>query len=261
MKLKKLAALGLTLVALTAFIAGCGTSGEKKADAQTIVIGLDDNFPPMGFRNAKGELEGFDIDLAREVAKKINTKVEFKPIDWNAKEAELNSGRINAIWNGLSVTPERKEKILFSQPYMKDEQIVVVLKDSPIKTLEDLKGKIVGVQNGSTSLEAFKKDKNIYDNVKEVKLYADNVAALLDEREKRVDAVVVDSVVGRYYIASKGDTYRVLDQNFGKEDFAVGFAKNNTELADKVNKALDELRKDGTLKKISEKWFGADVTQ
>ncbi len=260
MKRQFIFAMAMIVVSVFA-LTGCGGTTTGDNSKKPIVIGLDDNFPPMGYRDKNGQIVGFDIDLARDVAKKLNRPVEFKPIDWNAKEVELASGRIDAIWNGLSITPEREKKISFSTPYMKDEQIVVVLQNSPIQNLEDLKGKVVGVQNGSTSLAAFQSNKDIYDNVKNVKLYSDNVAALLDAKEERVDAVVVDSVVGRYYINSKPGVYRVLDQNFGKEDFAVGFAKNNQELRDSVNKALAELREDGTMKKISEKWFGADITQ
>jgi polar amino acid transport system substrate-binding protein len=116
------------------------------------VVGLDDNFPPMGFRDEKNELVGFDIDMAREVAKRANIEVEFKPIDWNAKEAELLGKRVDALWNGLTILEERKEKILFSDPYMVNKQIIIVKAGSPIKGKADMVGKIVGAQEGSSAV-------------------------------------------------------------------------------------------------------------
>lgn len=260
MKFKKLFAVGMSVALAAVMLAGC-SSNESTADHQgKIIIGLDDNFPPMGFHNKSGELVGFDIDLAKATAKKLGREVEFKPIEWSAKEAELTSGRVDALWNGLSVTPEREKNITFTQPYMKDEQIIVVLRNSPIKTKADLAGKVVGVQDGSTSLIALEKDKPVYDSIKEVKKYADNVTALMDEKDNRIDALVVDSVVGRYYIKSMPEVYRILDQNFGVEYYAVGLKKGNVELQKELNKAFDELRKDGTMAEISKKWFGDNIT-
>ena len=161
MKRQFMFAMAMIVVSVFA-LTGCGGTTNGDNSKKPIVIGLDDNFPPMGYRDKNGQIVGFDIDLARDVAKKLNRPVEFKPIDWNAKEVELASGRIDAIWNGLSITPEREKKISFSTPYMKDEQIVVVLQNSPIQNLEDLKGKVVGVQNGSTSLAAFQSNKDIF---------------------------------------------------------------------------------------------------
>lgn len=163
MKLKKMLALGLAMFTMAAFAAGCGNDADKDKAAATelpkkIVIGLDDNFPPMGFRDDKGEIVGFDIDLAKEVAKRAGMEVEFKPIDWDSKEAELKSKRIDALWNGLSLTPEREKNILFSTPYVQDKQIIAVRADSPIQSKDDLKGKIVGTQQGSSVEAAVEKD-------------------------------------------------------------------------------------------------------
>ncbi len=262
MKLKNVILLGLAVVTSAALLGGCG--GDKKADQmkevpKKIVIGLDDNFPPMGFHDEKGDLVGFDIDLAKAAAKKLGTEVEFKPIDWSAKEAELSSGRIDAIWNGLSITEDRKKNILFSNPYMENEQIIVVPVNSPIQSKADLAGKIVAVQDGSTAVDAIEKDKGAIASFKEFKKYGDNISALMDVEAGRADAVVLDSIVGRYYMQKQKGVFRIVNDSFDKEYFAVGFAKDNKALADKFNEALKELKDDGTAQKISEKWFGADV--
>ncbi|MBX4133521.1 amino acid ABC transporter substrate-binding protein [Frischella sp. Ac48] len=235
-------------------------SQNVEVKKQTIVIGLDDDFPPMGFRDQNNELVGFDIDLAREAAKRADLNVEFKPIDWSAKEAELNSKRVDALWNGLTITDYRKENILFSKPYMINHQIIVVRADSDIQTKADLVGKVIGLQDGSSALDAVNADP-IHTNFAELNQYADNVTALLDLANQRLDAVVVDGVVGHYYVAKKPDEYRVLEDNFGEEQYGVGFEKGNVELHQKIQQALTSMINDGTAAQISQKWFGTDVTK
>jgi polar amino acid transport system substrate-binding protein len=226
-----------------------------------IVIGLDDNFPPMGFREGKSnELVGFDIDLAREAGKRLGTTVEFKPIDWNAKEAELNGKRVDALWNGLTITEQRKANIAFTSPYLENRQIIIVTAKSPIKAKADLAGKVVGVQDGSSAVEAIEKDA-AGKNMKELRKFGDNVAALMDVSNGRLDALVVDEVVGRYYTAKKPGEYVVLDENFGTEEYGVGVRKDDTALLGKLQKALDDMKKDGAAEKISTKWFGKNIVK
>lgn len=262
---KRLSLLLAALAAATLFTA-CGKKPEAPAAAapaaaQTIVIGLDDNFPPMGFRDDKGELVGFDIDLAREAGKRIGAEVSFKPIDWNAKEAELNGKRVDVLWNGLTITEERKANILFTTPYLENHQIIVVTEKSPIKTKAQLAGKVVGVQDGSSAVEAIEKDAAAAKAIKELKKFGDNVTALMDLSAGRLDALVVDEVVGRYYTAKKPGEYRVLEENFGTEDYGVGTRKDDTELMAKLQKAMDEMKADGAAATISTKWFGKDIVK
>ena len=262
---KRLSLLLAALAAATLFTA-CGKKPEAPAAAapaaaQTIVIGLDDNFPPMGFRDDKGELVGFDIDLAREAGKRIGVEVSFKPIDWNAKEAELNGKRVDVLWNGLTITEERKANILFTTPYLENHQIIVVTEKSPIKTKAQLAGKVVGVQDGSSAVEAIEKDAAAAKAIKELKKFGDNVTALMDLSAGRLDALVVDEVVGRYYTAKKPGEYRVLEENFGTEDYGVGTRKDDTELMAKLQKAMDEMKADGAAATISTKWFGKDIVK
>ena len=224
-----------------------------------IVIGLDDNFPPMGFRDDKNQLVGFDIDLAREAGKRLGIEVEFKPIDWNAKEAELSGKRVDVLWNGLTITEERKKNIAFTAPYMQNHQIVVVKADAAIKAKADLAGKVVGVQDGSSAVEAIEKDAATAQSFKQLKKYGDNVTALMDLSAGRVDAVVLDEVVGRYYTAKKPNDYAVLDDHFGTEEYGVGTRKDDTALLAKLQQAMDAMKADGSAARISTEWFGKNI--
>ena len=266
--MKKVAAVAL--LSLGVLLAGCSKqdpASQAAAPAAAppaltkIVVGLDDNFPPMGFRDEKNELVGFDIDMAREAAKRMGTEVEFKPIDWSAKEAELAGKRVDALWNGLTITEERKKNIGFTGPYMENHQIVVVSASAPIKTKADLAGKVVGAQEGSSAVDAVKKEDSVFTSFKEFKTFGDNVTALMDLATGRLDAVVVDEVVGRYYVAKKPADYAVIEEHFGTEDYGVGVRKDDTDLHSRLDKALDEMKKDGTAATIANKWFGKDVTK
>lgn len=264
--MKKIVAVAL--LSLGALLAGCSkqepaapAAAPAPAAEAKIVVGLDDNFPPMGFRDEKNELVGFDIDMAKEAAKRLGMQVDFKSIDWNAKEAELSGKRVDALWNGLTITEERKQNIAFTAPYMENHQIIVVPAGSAIKTKADLAGKIVGAQEGSSAVDAIKKDDAVFKSLKEFKTFGDNVTALMDISTGRLDAVVVDEVVGRYYVAKKPEAYAVLDDNFGTEEYGVGVRKDDTGLLEKLNKALAEMKQDGSAAKISEKWFGKNIVK
>jgi polar amino acid transport system substrate-binding protein len=250
-------------------LSACGKKEEAPAAAAPapapaavakIVVGLDDNFPPMGFRDEKGALVGFDIDLAREAAKRLGAEVEFKPIDWNAKEAELGGKRVDVLWNGLTITEPRKEKIAFTAPYLENRQIVIVTAKSAVKSKADLAGKVIGVQEGSSAVEAIDKDP-AGKTVKQLKKFGDNVTALMDLTTGRLDALVVDEVVGRYYTAKKPGEYAILDEHFGTEEYGVGVRKDDAELLGKIQKAMDDMKKDGAAARISNQWFGKDIVK
>ncbi|THJ34888.1 amino acid ABC transporter substrate-binding protein [Lampropedia aestuarii] len=232
------------------------TAGAQATE--TIVVGLDDNFPPMGFRDEKNQIVGFDIDMAREVAKRLNVDAQFRPIDWSAKEAELNSKRVDVLWNGLTITDERKKHIGFTAPYMENHQIIVVLAKSDIANKADLAGKVVGAQEGSSAVDAIGKDESSK-SFKQLKTFGDNITAMMDLGTGRLDAVVLDEVVGRYYVAKRGNEFKVLQDHFGTEEYGVGTRKDDAALLKRVDDALAEMKKDGTAQKISEQWFGANV--
>ncbi|MDP5238210.1 amino acid ABC transporter substrate-binding protein [Uliginosibacterium sp. 31-16] len=269
MTMKKLTAVLAASLAAGLLLTACGKKDEAAPEAAAsapvaaskIIIGLDDNFPPMGFRDEKNELVGFDIDLAREAAKRIGAEVEFKPIDWNAKEAELSGHRIDALWNGLTITEERKANIAFTTPYLENRQIIVVTAKSPIKTKADLKGKVVGVQDGSSAVEAVGKDEATAKSLKELKKFGDNVTALMDLTAGRLDALVVDEVTGRYYTTKKPGEYVVLEEHFGTEEYGVGVRKDDADLLAKLNKALADMKQDGSAAKIATQWFGANIVK
>ena len=246
-----------------------GSNQTKKNDTSALdkttwVIGLDDTFAPLGFRDAKGNLTGYDVDLAEAVCEKLGKEVTLQPIDWSMKEAELNAGNIDLIWNGYTITDERAEKVDFSVPYLDNKQVVVVLAESPILEKSDLTGKKVGAQSESSAVTAMEKESDLYasfDSSKAV-TFEDNNQALMDLDSKRIDAVVADEVVVRYYISLKGtEKYRILDEDFGAEEYGVGFRKGDTRAVKAFNTAYEELKKDGTLAAISEKWFGSDVSK
>lgn len=266
--MKKLTALLMMSLTAGVMLSGCGKQDSAPAVAPAapaaatkIVVGLDDNFPPMGFRDEKNELVGFDIDLAKEAARRLGAQVEFKPIDWSAKEAELSGKRVDALWNGLTITEERKKNIGFTAPYMENHQIIVVTASSPIKTKAELAGKVVGVQDGSSAVDAVQKDEAAAKAIKELKKFGDNITALMDLSAGRLDAIVLDEVVGRYYTAKKPGEYVVLEDNFGTEEYGVGTRKDDTELLARLQKAMDEMKQDGTAARISTQWFGKNIVK
>lgn len=263
---KKFGVLTIVIFLMGILLTGCGqtqksndTSWDDIKAKGKFVVGLDDSFPPMGFRDEKGQIVGFDIDMAKAAAEKLGVKVEFKPVEWDGVILSLNNKDIDVIWNGLTITEERKKQIAFSKVYLQNKQIIVVQKNSTINSKKDLSGKTVGLQMGSSSEKALKADADTSKSLKEVRKYSNNTEALLDLSQGRTDAVIVDEVVGRYYIEKKPDLYKILDDNFGVEDYGVGIRKTDTSFKEKLDEALDTIKSDGTADKISQKWFGKNI--
>jgi polar amino acid transport system substrate-binding protein len=235
---------------------------QKIKDKGQLVLGLDDSFPPMGFRDTDNNIVGYDIDLAKEVAERMGVELVITPVDWDYKETELNDGNVDCLWNGMSVDDERKEKMNLSEPYMENRQVVVVLADSGINTLADLAGKSVILQAGSTAVGALDSKEDVKSTLREVTEVPDNVQAMMELGQGTGDAVVMDEVVARYYISKSDnpDQFKVLDEALSDEVYAVGFRKADQSLRDEVQKILGEMKADGTLKTITEKWFGSDIS-
>lgn len=255
MKMKKILAIGLAAIMLcSTMLLGCSS---KKSDK--VIVGVDNSFPPMGFLNDEGELIGFDIDVAKAVFAKLNMEVEFVAIDWSAKEQELNTEKVDCLWNGYTITDERKEKVNFTDAYMKNAQAIVVKKDSGIETFEDLAGKSIALQSGSTAEDALNAAEELKASLAGVNAVADNMKAFMELETGLSDAVIVDSVVADYYITSNNEEWVLLEETLADEEYGVGFRKDDP-LRDKVNDTLKELAADGTLEKISTEWFGYDVT-
>ncbi len=255
----------LALIAMLSVLAACsdsaGNEENKKEEGtkDTVIVGIDDTFAPMGFRDENNEIVGFDIDLATAAIEHMGKTVQFQPIDWSTKESELSSGRIDLIWNGYTITDERKEKVLFTKPYLENSQVIVTLTDSDIQmeSINDLAGKKVGLQAQSSALDALNGNP-IISELESVTEYKTNVLALNDLKIGRVDAVVIDEIVIDYYMTKETNTYVVLEEALAPEQYGIGVKKGNEALLNELQAALDEMNEDGTATEISEKWFGVD---
>lgn len=266
---KKMVCFLIFVLAFTFVLTGCGNKATDSEDNSLsyvqekgeFILGLDDSFPPMGFRGDNEEIVGFDIDMAKEVAERLGVELKLQPIDWDSKILSLNKKDIDCIWNGLTITDERKEKVEFSNPYLANRQVIVVLEGSDVDKKEDLVGKVVSVQAGSSGKEAVEADSETLDSLKELREFANYTEALLDLSAERTEAVVIDEIVARYYISKKPGEYEVVTDDFGSEEYGIGFRKSEIKLAEEVNKILGEMKNDGTSAKISEKWFGEDIVK
>lgn len=240
-----------------------GNEVDKTMEKDIIVVGMDDAFAPMGFKDNNGEIVGFDVDLAKALGKELGKEIKFQPIDWTMKETELNSGNIDLIWNGYTITEDRKEKVEFSMPYLKNRQVIVTLSNSDIVSKDDLNGKKVAAQDQSSAITAMEKEEKLYSSLSGSKAitFEDNNQALMDLEAGRVDAVVADEILVRYYIELKGsDKYRVLNDNFGEEEYGVGIRKGDIEMVEAFNTAYNKMCKEGIVEEISLKWFGENIT-
>ena len=257
------------LAAATIFaLAGCKKSGKAGSSNAVealkargvFVLGLDDSFPPLGYRDDNNEIVGYDIDLAKEVAKRLGVEFKAQPIDWDAKEMELETGKIDCIWNGFTITDERRQALSFTEAYLNNDQVLVVRADSGINSLAGAKDKIIGIQSGSSAQEAVNDNAAFASSISKLIMFKDNITALNDLDIGGVDGVVMDSVVANYSIAQTKKPFKVIDESLANEGYGIGFRKNEPELRDAVWNILKEMQKDGTVTAISQKWFGRDIS-
>lgn len=252
-----LTACGGTASTTTSTDAGSSSSSTTDTSASAtgkLVVGFDQAYPPYGFVGDDGEYTGFDLDLAKAVAEKLGWEVELTPIDWDAKDALLNSGAINCIWNGFTMEG-REDGYTFSEPYMLNQQVVVVRKDSGISSLEDLAGKNVITQADSAAEEVLQGDKaDLAATFASLETRPDYNTAFAELESGATDAVACDLSIAQYQISANPDAYVQLTEPLSSENYAVGFKKGDTETADKVTAALKELNEDGTVKKIAESY-------
>ena len=230
----------------------------KTTDGGTLIVGFDQDFPPMGFVGDDGEYTGFDLELAQEVAKRLGLEYKAQPIAWDSKDMELESGNIDCIWNGFTMTG-REDDYTWTEPYMANQQVFVVANDSDINSQADLAGKIVEVQADSSAEAALKEAPELTATFKELLTTADYNTAFMDLEQGAVDAIAMDVIVAGYQIQQRNADFKILDDSLSEEEYGVGF-KGNTELRDKVQSTLEEMAEDGTLQEVSEKWFSKDVT-
>ena len=231
----------------------------KTTDGGTLIVGFDQDFPPMGFVGDDGEYTGFDLELAQEVAKRLGLEYKAQPIAWDSKDMELESGNIDCIWNGFTMTG-REDDYTWTVPYMANQQVFVVANDSDISSQADLAGKIVEVQADSSAEAALKEAPELTATFKELLTTADYNTAFMDLEQGAVDAIAMDVIVAGYQIQQRNADFKILDDSLSEEEYGVGFKKGNTELRDKVQSTLEEMAEDGTLQEVSEKWFSKDVT-
>ena len=260
-KLASIAATGLMAAALV--LAGCGNQGaqatsaaaDDSANITTLTVGFDKSYPPYGFMDQKtGEYTGFDLELAKEVCKRNNWELALEPIDWDAKDSLLNSGEITCIWNGFTLEG-REDDYTFSDPYMLNGQVVVVKKDSGIKSLADLKGKVVITQTDSAALDLLQGDKkDVADTFKKLETIGDYNTAFMQLESGAVDAVACDLSIAQYQLSAKPDAYTQLDETLSSEHYAVSFKKGSDALAKKVTETLKAMDKDGFVKELCEKY-------
>ncbi|ETO94769.1 ABC transporter, substrate-binding protein, family 3 [Lachnoanaerobaculum sp. MSX33] len=236
------------------------TATAASENKSTFTVGFDQDFPPMGFVGDDGEFTGFDLELAAEVAKRMGKEIKYQPIAWDAKDMELTSGNIDCIWNGFSIQG-REDKYTWSKPYMKNDQVFVVKSDSSIDSIEDLAGKTVEVQTDSSAEAALKENTELANTFGKLQTVADYNTGFMDLEMGGVDAIAMDSVVANYQITKRGGNgFTVLDTPLSSEEYGIGFKLGNETLRNEVQKALEDMKADGTMKTISEKWFGKDVT-
>ena len=231
----------------------------KTTDGGTLIVGFDQDFPPMGFVGDDGEYTGFDLELAQEVAKRLGLEYKAQPIAWDSKDMELESGNIDCIWNGFTMTG-REDDYTWTEPYMANQQVFVVANDSDINSQADLAGKIVEVQADASAEAALKEAPELTATFKELLTTADYNTAFMDLEQGAVDAIAMDVIVAGYQIQQRNADFKILDDSLSEEEYGVGFKKGNTELRDKVQSTLEEMAEDGTLQEVSEKWFSKDVT-
>lgn len=254
----------LLFVLLAILLVGCQAKVVEEGDNSLnniiekgrMIVGFTE-YPPMGFK-VNGEVTGFDIDIAKAVGEKLGVEIEFVYIDWDAKVLELEAGNIDMIWNGLTITEDRKKEILFSKPYFNNRIVILTLKDSTVNSINDLVDKNVGVElqsSGQSALEA----SSVFGSINEMVKYTTITEAVLDLKAGGIDAIVADEIFARYAVSKETDAYKIPEDVFNSENYGIGFRLEDVALRDKIDQIIDGLAEDGTALEISLKWFGEDL--
>ena len=231
------------------------TAGEaQEGDRTTFTVGFDAEFPPYGYMDENGDYTGFDLDLAQEVCDRNGWELVKQPIDWDSKDMELSSGSIDCIWNGFTMEG-REDDYTFSEPYMLNEQVLVVKKDAGIKSWDDLAGKTVITQTDSAAQDVLEGDqKDLAATFATLDTIGEYNTAFMQLESGAVDAVACDLSIAQYQLAAKPDAYTQLDEPLSSEHYAVGFKKGDTKSADAVTESLKALYEDGTVKDLCDKY-------
>ncbi|MDL2207039.1 amino acid ABC transporter substrate-binding protein [Eubacteriales bacterium OttesenSCG-928-N13] len=260
--MKRVLALVLAMMMLLGGVAMADGSLQALTDRGQFILGLDDSFPPMGYRDENNDIVGFDIDLAREVCARLGVELVLQPIDWSAKEMELAAGNIDCIWNGMSSTPARQESMSCSINYM-NNMIVFLTNNEANQSRADLVGKVVAVQTGSFAeevLTTYEEYEEYKASLAEVRGYPDYLTAIMDMKNGNVDAILIDLVVANFRMASLNDPSLFTMDNLADDLYCIGFRKEDVALRDKVNEVLVEMQKDGKVDEIAATWFGENIS-
>jgi polar amino acid transport system substrate-binding protein len=254
----------LLFILLAILLVGCQAKEVEVGDNSLnnivekgkMIVGFTE-YPPMGFKE-NGEITGFDIDIAKAVGEKLGVDIEFVYIDWDAKVLELEAGNIDMIWNGLTITEDRKKEILFSKPYFNNRIVILTLNDSMINSINDLAEMNVGVELQSSGQSALESSV-VFESIEEMVKYTTITEAVLDLKAGGIDAIVADEIFARYAVSKEVDAYKIPDDVFNSENYGIGFRLEDVALRDKIDQIIDELAEDGTALEISLKWFGEDL--
>ncbi len=274
--MKKYLALVLAMVMSVSVLAGCGSDAAKPEatpaeDTATeertkLIVGFDAEYPPYGYRDEAGDYVGFDLDLAAEVCSRRGWELVKQPIDWDAKDMELNSGSIDCIWNGFTMTG-REANYTFSEPYVDNSIVFVVRTDSGIKTKADLAGKAVMTQSDSSALTALTNEEDNEENLALAASFAsleqtpDYNSAFMNLEAGSIDAIAVDIGVAQFQLTSRGDVFTMLEEPLSTEQYGIGFRLGDTELRDQVQETLNEMLEDGTFDEIAANYKDYNLDQ
>ncbi|MFR8713079.1 amino acid ABC transporter substrate-binding protein [Anaerotignum lactatifermentans] len=272
--MKKYLALFLTMAMSVGVLAGCGggtdetatTDGADTAERTTFTVGFDAEYPPYGYKNDAGEYVGFDLDLAQEVCDRNGWELIKQPIDWSSKDMELNSGTVDCLWNGFTMTG-RESEYTFSEPYVDNSIVFVVRQDSDIQTKDDLAGKTVITQAGSSALTALTNEEDNEENLALTASFGsleqtpDYNSAFMSLETGAVDAIAVDIGVAQYQLTNHSDKFRQLEEPLSTEQYAIAFKLGNEELRDQVQATLDEMVEDGTFDAIAANYADYNLDQ
>ena len=261
--MKKLLAMIMFITVTAALLAGCGSSSsgestaaaDKYGEGYEFKHGFDQDYPPYSFINDDGETSGFDVEMAQAVCDYYGWTYKAVPFNWDAKDAELNAGSCDCIWSGFTMNG-REDDYLWSQPYSDNTQMIMVSEKSGIKTLADLAGKKVGVQTATSAYDLLNDEegqKALCDTFKSLEVYETYTIAFNDLKAGAIDAIAIDVTSGNFLMSNQ-EGYTFLDEVLGSEQYGIGFRKEDTELCDKINAALDDLAADGTMDKIGQKY-------
>ena len=248
--------LAIMMSALMAAGICSGVTVYADADSKTLTVGFDAEYPPFGYMDESGEYVGFDLDVAQKVCDNLGWELVKKPINWDSKDMELNSGTIDCIWNGFTING-REDDYTWTDPYINNEQVIVVAKDSGIEKLADLKGKNVVVQAASAALDALNNDdnKDLKDSFASLTENPDYNTAFMNIDSGAADAVAVDIGVANYQLSQRGkDKYVILDEPIQNEQYGIGFKKGNDELKDLVWAEVEKLDESGEVDKLADKY-------